>query len=54
MANSPDKKAPPKGPSKDSDEKFRLLPDPKRKKPQAGISATGEFTAINPEEKRRK
>ena len=54
MANNPGKKAPPQGPSKDRDEKFQLLPDPKRKKPKEGFSATGEFTKINPDEKRRK
>jgi hypothetical protein len=54
MANSPAKKAVPQGPSKDHDDKLRLLPDPKRKKPKQAFSATGEFTEIDPEEKRRK
>jgi hypothetical protein len=54
MANSPAKKAPSPGPAKDRDGKLRLLPDPKRKKNKEGFSATGEFTEINPEEKRRK
>jgi hypothetical protein len=54
MANSPDKKPPPKGPSKDPDEKFRLLPDPKRKKSREGVNATGEFTEISPDEKKRR
>jgi hypothetical protein len=54
MANSPDKKAPSQGPTRDREEKLRLLPDPKKKKGKEGFSATGEFTEINPEEKRRK
>lgn len=54
MANSPAKKAAPQGPPKEHEEKLRLLPDPKRKKPKEGFSATGEFTEIDPEEKRRK
>jgi hypothetical protein len=54
MANSPEKKAPAPGLPKDPGEKLRLLPDPKRKKPQQGFKATGEFTEIRPDEKRRK
>jgi hypothetical protein len=54
MANSPSKKAVPPGAPKEPEEKLRLLPDPKRKKPKEGFSATGEFTEIHPEDKRRK